>query len=288
MTETPLVVVVGQRPGPATGLPTRTEQGDLAFAVHAAHGDFPRAVLAPENAEQAFYAMGRAFNLADRYQTPVVVLADQYLLDSYFTVDGLDPSRVTIERGNIVRAVPAGQGPVFRRYALDPSGVSPRILPGRSEAVLYACSDEHTEEGHITENPEIRKSMMRKRMEKLEGMRRESEPPECHPASDDADLVLLGWGSVGGPLREAVDLLRADGIRAQMLHFCDVFPLRREGFPPWMGDRTRVVAVENNYTGQFADLLLRETGIRVADRILKYDGRPFSADEIASKARDLL
>jgi 2-oxoglutarate ferredoxin oxidoreductase subunit alpha len=288
MTETPLVVVIGQRPGPATGLPTRTEQGDLAFVVHAAHGDFPRAVLAPGNAEQAFYAMGRAFNLADRYQTPVVVLADQYLLDSYFTVDGLDPSRVTIDRGKILEPGRAGGDPVFRRYALDPSGVSPRILPGRSEAVLYACSDEHTEEGHITESAEIRKAMMRKRMEKLEGIRRESEPPECHPASDGADLVLLGWGSVQGPLREAVDRLRAEGVRARMLHCCDVYPLRREGFAPRIGDRAKVVAVENNYTGQFADLLLRETGIRVAETILKYDGRPFSAEEIASRARDLL
>lgn len=288
MTETPVVVAIGQRPGPATGLPTRTEQGDLSFVVHAAHGDFPRAVLAPGNAEQAFYAMGRAFNLADRYQTPVVVLADQYLLDSYFTVDGLDPSRIPIDRGKIVRPDPAGDEPVFKRYAGDPCGVSPRILPGRSEAVLYACSDEHTEEGHITENAETRRAMMRKRMEKLEGMRRESAPPEGYPAGDDAELVLLGWGSLWGPMREAVDLLRAEGVRAQMLHYGDVYPIRTEVPAPRLGERTRVVAVENNYTGQFADLFARETGLAVADRILKYDGRPFSAEEIAGRLRDLL
>ena len=288
MTETPVVVAIGQRPGPATGLPTRTEQGDLGFVVHAAHGDFPRAVLAPGNAEQAFYAMGRAFNLADRYQTPVIVLADQYLLDSYFTVDGLDPARITIDRGKIDRDVQNGSAQVYKRYASHPSGVSPRILPGQSEAVLYACSDEHTEEGHITEQEQVRTMMVRKRMEKLEGMRGESTPPECHPPSEGSDLVLLGWGSSWGAIREAVDLLRAENIRAEMLHFCDVYPLLREGIPDRIGENTRVIGVESNYTGQFADLFRFETGIPVTERILKYDGRPLSPEEIARQVRALL
>jgi 2-oxoglutarate ferredoxin oxidoreductase subunit alpha len=287
MTETPLVVAIGQRPGPATGLPTRTEQGDLAFVVRAGHGDFARAVLAPGNAEQAFYAMARAFNLADRYQTPVVVLADQYLLDSYFTVEGLDPAVMTIDRGKIVHPVEAGPGQVFKRYAYDPSGVSPRILPGQSEAVLYACSDEHTEEGHITESAEVRTAMVRKRMEKLEGMRRESTPPEVSPP-DDGDLILLGWGSTWGAMREAVDLLRSENIRARMLHYCDVYPLGKKGLAERIGEHARVIGVESNYTGQFADLFLLETGIPVTDRILKYDGRPFSAEEIAGRVRALL
>jgi len=288
MTETPVVVAIGQRPGPATGLPTRTEQGDLGFVVHAAHGDFPRAVLAPGNAEQAFYAMGRAFNLADRYQTPVIVLADQYLLDSYFTVDGLDPARIAIDRGKIDRDVQHGSAQVYKRYASHPSGVSPRILPGQSEAVLYACSDEHTEEGHITEQEQVRTMMVRKRMEKLEGMRGESTPPECHPPSEGSDLVLLGWGSSWGAIREAVDLLRAENIRVKMLHFCDVYPLLREGIPDRIGENTRVIGVESNYTGQFADLFRFETGIPVTERILKYDGRPLSPEEIARQVRGLL
>ena len=287
MTETPLVVAIGQRPGPATGLPTRTEQGDLGFVVHAAHGDFPRAVLAPGDAEQAFYAMPRAFNLADRYQTPVVVLADQYLLDAYFTVDGLDPAAITIDRGKIVRPVETRPGRVFKRYAYDPSGVSPRILPGQSEAVLYACSDEHTEEGHITESAEVRTAMMRKRMEKLEGMRRESPPPEGTPP-DDGEIVLLGWGSSRGAMREAVDLLRAEDIRARMLHYCDVYPLEKRGLAERIGKPAKVIGVEGNYTGQFADLFQQETGIPVTDRILKYDGRPFSAEEIAERVRNLV
>jgi 2-oxoglutarate ferredoxin oxidoreductase subunit alpha len=287
MTETPLVVAIGQRPGPATGLLLRTEQGDLAFVVRAGHGDFARAVLAPGNAEQAFYAMARAFNLADRYQTPVVVLADQYLLDSYFTVEGLDPAMMTIDRGKIVRPVEAGPGEVFKRYAYDPSGVSPRILPGQSEAVLYACSDEHTEEGHITESAEVRRAMMQKRMEKLEGMRRESTPPEVAPP-DDGDLVLLGWGSTWGAMREAVDLLRTEQIRARMFHYRDVYPLGKQGLVEQIGENARIIGLENNYTGQFSDLFQLETGIPVTDRILKYDGRPFSAEEIAERVRALL
>jgi 2-oxoglutarate ferredoxin oxidoreductase subunit alpha len=287
MTETPVVVAIGQRPGPATGLPTRTEQGDLAFVVHAAHGDFPRSVLAPANAEQAFYAMGRAFNLADRYQTPVVVLADQFLLDSYFTIDGLDLSEMTIHRGKIVHDVQAGSSPVAKRFAFDPTGVSPRILPGWSEAVVYACSDEHTEEGHITESAQIRRAMVQKRMEKLEGMRNESRLPEVYPEGGE-DVVLLGWGSSWGAIREAVDLLRAESIRAGMLHFCDVYPLPREGLVGRIGGNARVIGVESNYTGQFADLFRLETGIPIADRILKYDGRPFSPEEIARQVRALL
>ncbi len=287
MTETPLVLAIGQRPGPATGLPTRTEQGDLGFVVRAGHGDFPRAVLAPGNAEQAFYAMGRAFNLADRYQTPVVVLADQYLLDTYFTVDGLDPASIPIDRGKLLQGVEAGSDRLFKRYATDASGVSPRILPGQSEAVLYACSDEHTEEGHITENAATRRAMMQKRMEKLEGMRRESAPPEVSP-SEAGDILLLCWGSSRGPVREALDLLRAERISAQMLHYCDVYPLAREDIAPRIGEDTRIIGLESNYTGQFADLFQLETGLRVPDRILKYDGRPFSAEEIAGRVKDFL
>ena len=140
----------------------------------------------------------------------------------------------------------------------------------------------------ITEQEQVRTMMVRKRMEKLEGMRGESTPPECHPPSEGSDLVLLGWGSSWGAIREAVDLLRAENIRAEMLHFCDVYPLLREGIPDRIGDNTRVIGVESNYTGQFADLFRFETGIPVTERILKYDGRPLSPEEIARQVRALL
>jgi 2-oxoglutarate ferredoxin oxidoreductase subunit alpha len=204
MTETPAVIVVAQRPGPATGLPTRTEQADLDFVMHAGHGDFPRAILAPGHPEQALTLISKAFNLADKYQTPVMVLVDQHLNDAIFTIDNLDLQNIKIDRGRILTDQDLPGSRTYKRYALSESGISPRILPGHPKAVLYADSDEHTEEGHITESATVRKQMVRKRMKKLEGLRREIGPPEIYPAGN-AELTLLGWGSTHGVIKEAVD-----------------------------------------------------------------------------------
>jgi 2-oxoglutarate/2-oxoacid ferredoxin oxidoreductase subunit alpha len=280
MTETPLVVVVAQRGGPSTGLPTRTEQSDLWFCLHAGHGEFPRAVLAPGDAEQAFYAMGKAFNLAEKYQIPVIVLGEQHLNDSTFTLDGLDLGKIVVDRGKV-----AADMDEYCRYAWDESGISPRIFPGQSRAVLYADSDEHTEQGHITENAEIREQMMRKRMRKLEGLRLEMESPEIYPPQH-ADIALVGWGSTRGTLREAVDLLRAEGDSAQMIHFTDIFPFPGNAVTEKISGQSTIIAVENNYFGQFADYLHFETGIPVHRKILKYDGRPFSAKEIVAGVKN--
>jgi 2-oxoglutarate/2-oxoacid ferredoxin oxidoreductase subunit alpha len=284
MTETPAVIVVAQRPGPSTGLPTRTEQADLRFVIHAAHGEFPRAVFAPGNAEQAFYLMGKAFNMADKYQTPVIVLGDQCLNDSYFTVEELDLSRITIDRGKILfdDRIPSSKD--YKRYAWDDSGVSPRILPGQSESVLYADSDEHTEAGHIAESAEVRKQMMQKRMRKLEGIREEMGQPEIYPL-EKPDVSLLGWGSTWGGIKEAVKILNHDGIKAQMMHFSELFPFPSKDFSGEISKETTFFAVECNYTGQFADLFSFETGISIHHKILKYDGRPFSPKEIVSEVK---
>ena len=285
MTETPIVVVVAQRPGPSTGLPTRTEQADLRFVIHAAHGEFPRAVFAPGNAEQAFYVMGKAFNLADRYQTPVIVLGDQHLNDSYFTVDQLDLKRIEIDRGKIVSNDKTPSDIEYNRYRWHESGVSPRILPGHPTAVLYADSDEHTEAGHITESAEVRKSMVLKRMKKLEGMREEMGLPETC-LSEKADIVLLGWGSTYGALKEAAAILNAEGLPTQSVHFSEVFPFPSGDFQKTIGKNAQILAVEQNYMGQFADLFSFETGLPVSDKILKYDGRPFSPQEIVTQVKE--
>ena len=284
MTETPLVVVVAQRPGPATGLPTRTEQSDLSFVVNASHGEFPRAVFAPGDAEQAFYVMGKAFNMADRYQTPVIVLGDQHLNDSYFTIDELDLQRITLDRGQILSNDAIADAAGYKRYALNESGVSPRILPGLSQAVLYADSDEHTEEGHITESSDLRNKMMNKRMKKLEGMKQEMKPPEIYP-SGKADLALLGWGSTYGAIKEAVDILNDQGITTQMIHFSEVYPLNVPEIRENVGPETQVFCVEQNYNGQFAGLFRSATGIPIVHTILKYDGRPFTPQEIAAESK---
>jgi len=285
MTETPAVVVVAQRPGPSTGLPTRTEQADLRFVIHAGHGEFPRAVFAPGYAEQAFYLMGKAFNIAERYQTPVIVMGDQHFNDSYFTVDQLDLGKIRIDRGETVGDDTIPSVKDYKRYAWSESGISPRILPGQSEAVLYADSDEHTEAGHITESAEVRKRMVLKRMRKLQGMSREMGPPEMSP-SNNGDIVLLGWGSTYGAMKEAVELMNGEGLRAKMLHFSEIHPFPSRGFSKKTIGDAKVFAVENNHAGQFADLLSCETGIPVSHKILKYDGRPFSPQEIVTKVKE--
>lgn len=285
MTETPAVVIVAQRAGPATGLPTRTEQGDLKFVMHAAQGEFPRAILAPGHAEQSFYLMAKAFNLADTYQTPVIVLGDQHLNDSYFTVDNLELDRMSIDRGQIVSDDQLFSVKDYKRYALQKSGISPRILPGQSQAVLYADSDEHTEEGHITESSDVRNRMVRKRMRKLEGLRNEMSAPLIYP-SKKSDVVLLSWGSLYGASKEAVDLLNRDGISAQMMHFGEIFPFTAAPFITKIKKKSKIFAVENNYSGQFTEFFTQETGLPVVRKILKYDGRPFSPQEIVSQVNE--
>ncbi|UCG05165.1 MAG: 2-oxoacid:acceptor oxidoreductase subunit alpha [Desulfobacterales bacterium] len=285
MTETPAVIIVAQRPGPSTGLPTRTEQADLNFVMHAGHGDFPRAILAPGHPEQVLYLMSKAFNLADRYQSPVIVLGDQHFNDSYFTVDELDLGGITIDRGHILTDQDLSAPHEYKRYTPGESGISPRILPGLTKAVLYADSDEHTEEGHITESATVRDQMMRKRMQKLEGLRQEIGPPEIYPAGE-AQLVLLGWGSTHGVIKEAVDRLNQNGIAAQMIHYSELFPFNPRHIGTAELRKVRIIAVENNYTGQFADFFSKATGLAVDQRILKYDGRPFTSREIVDQIED--
>jgi 2-oxoglutarate ferredoxin oxidoreductase subunit alpha len=287
MTETPVVIVVAQRPGPSTGLPTRTEQADLNLVMHAGHGDFPRAILAPGYPEQALSLMSKAFNLADKYQTPVIVLGDQHFGDAYFTVDELDLGGITIDRGHILTNQDLPSPLEYKRYAPSESGISPRILPGQTRAVLYADSDEHTQEGHITESATVRNQMMRKRMQKLEGLSREIGPPEFYP-SGQAELVLLGWGSTHGAIKEAVDKLNQNGIAAQMLHYSELFPINPRHLAAAELRKSKIIAVENNFTGQFADLFSNATGLSVDQRILKYDGRPFTSREIVDRIKDMI
>ncbi len=287
MSETPVVIVVAQRPGPSTGLPTRTEQADLNLVMHAGHGDFPRAILAPGYPEQALSLMSKAFNLADKYQTPVIVLGDQHFGDAYFTVDELDLGGITIDRGQVLTNQDLPSPLEYKRYAPSESGISPRILPGQTRAVLYADSDEHTADGHITESATVRNQMMRKRMQKLEGLSQEIGPPEFYP-SGQAEIVLLGWGSTHGAIKEAVDKLNQNGIAAQMLHYSELFPINPRHLAAAELRKSKIIAVENNFTGQFADLFSNATGLSVDQRILKYDGRPFTSREIVDRIKDMI
>lgn len=287
MTEVPLVAVEAQRGGPSTGLPTRTEQADLLFVINASQGEFPRLVLAPGTVEECFEAGWRAFNLAERYQCPVIVLTDQFLATSLRTLEkeAIDFSSVTIDRGELLSAEQLEsleEG--YRRFAFTDSGISPRAIPGHPKGVYAATSDEHDEYGHITEEIENRRRMMDKRMQKLGAAAREIRPPKRY-GPDQADLTLVCWGSACGPCREAVDLINSDGGSANLIHFSDLWPFPAEETASMLDACRRTVAVEQNYTSQLARLIRMSTGRSVDRTVNKYDGRPFSPEDIVDELR---
>jgi 2-oxoglutarate ferredoxin oxidoreductase subunit alpha len=283
ITETPIVIVDGQRPGPAVGLPTRTEQGDLQFVLHAHHGDFPRAVLAPATIEDAFQVTVRAFNWAEKYQLPVIILTDQHLASSYATVDALDLSQVAIDRG-LLFSEKADDPADYRRHKVTESGVSPRAFPGQGKALVVTDCDEHDEEGHLTEDAGVRTAQVLKRLRKLLPLEKEIGTPVRY-GSRDAETTLIGWGSTYGAIREAVDMLRKEGVSVNMLQLGDLWPFPARAVGDAVGKARIKYVIENNATGQLASLIKAETGHDVSGRILKFDGRPFTPAYIAEAVR---
>jgi 2-oxoglutarate ferredoxin oxidoreductase subunit alpha len=277
MAELPLVVVLAQRPGPATGFPTRTEQADLLFATDCSQDEFPRFVLAPGTAEQAFNAVRRAFELATRYQVPALVLVDQYLVESLWTAGD-------IRLPATGRAAAPQSGGL--RYEVGESGVSPWLVPGRSEQPVCSMGSEHDEAGLPSEDAGNRTRMMEKRMRKRVGMEREFGDVQAYPETGEECMVVC-FGTTWGPVREAVDALRAERVRVGMLHFSELVPFPAERARQRLAGARRIVSVENNAFGQLARLFAREAGIEAHERVLKYDGRPFSGEEVAERLRGL-
>jgi 2-oxoglutarate ferredoxin oxidoreductase subunit alpha len=275
MTETPVVVIVAQRPGPATGLPTRTEQADLELILHAGHGEFPRAIFAPGTVQECFHLTRRAFELSERYQGPMFLLTDQFLADSYRAVKPLDVENLSPVR---VGTEAVGSLP-YLRFAITESGVSPRLLPGMTEHLVVADSDEHTQDGHITEDLSVRKLMVEKRLRKREGLRSEVIPPEME-GKENPDVLLVSWGSSKGAVEEAASRLRSTRQRVATLHFSQVWPLVPEQFMSYLESARQVVSVEGNAFGQLARLIRRETGFHIDKRALRYDGLPLTPESI--------
>lgn len=279
MIETPIVVHIGMRPGPATGLPTRTEQADLNLALYAGHGEFPRAIYAPGTLEEVFTVVQRAFLVADQYQVPAIVLTDQYLLDSVSSVSITEMKRDPVKHHIIKTRTD------YERYQVTKEGVSPRGIPGWGEGLVCVDSDEHDTTGHITESAVVRIEQHEKRLRKLGGLRKEALPPVVIGNAKKAKTLVVTWGSNRGVVEEALEFLHDDYFA--QIHFPQVYPLAPEGkklFP-----KTKdVVVVENNASGQFADLLEREYGVTVGKRILKYDGDPFSVEEIAHQLKAII
>jgi len=285
MTETPVVIVLGQRPGPSTGLPTRTEQAELFYPIHAGHGEFARAVFAPADAEDAFYATIKAFNMAEKYQSPVFILTDQYLASSYQTVNKYDFSKAAIERGPLLTDQEVNTSADYKRHLVTASGVSPRAFPGQGRALVVTDSDAHDEDGHMIEDAATRQQQVEKRMRKMDGLKSEITPPEWRPAQD-AEVTLIGWGSSYGAIREAAALLEEDGNAVNTLHFSQLWPFPAEATIEALDKAGKNIVVEGNATGQLAALIARETAHKIDGTILKYDGRPFSPKEIFDRVRE--
>ena len=278
MTETPAVIHIAQRPGPATGLPTRTEQGDLNLVVYGGHGDFPRMVYAPGDIEEAFALTRRAFEQADAMQAPAIILTDQYFVDTYYDSPGFGALNDAPE--NAIVKTKAG----YERYALSENGISPRGIPGFGSGLVSVDSDEHDTSGHITESAEVRRAMVDKRMKKAAAIRQQALDPVIS-GNPDASIMIVGWGSTKNSIIEAMD---SDQLgNAAVVHFPQVFPISEKA-AVLLAKAKHIAVIENNVTGQFADLLEKECGISVEERLLQSDGQPFSVETVREWIADFM
>ncbi len=289
MLETPIVVVESQRTGPSTGLPTKTEQADLLFVMHASQGEFPRIVVAPRSIEESFKIASEAFNLADRYQCPVLIMMDLYLSEHIESIDGFDFDSITIDRGKIVtQKTDEGR---FKRYLITEDGISPRSFPGARGLEFIAGSDEHNEYGDLISDAfagidssiEIRNKMHEKRMRKMDTMLKNESIFVPHIENENADYFLVTFGSTTIPAREAVEILKSKGLNFGIISFNYILPLDKEKTKAMLHGK-RMINVEANFTGQLAKVIMMNTGIEIKESILKYDGEAFTGESIASEA----
>lgn len=282
ISETPVVIVIAQRPGPATGLATRTEQGELLFVLHAGHGEFPRAIFAPGTVEECFYLTRKAFELSEKYQGPIFILTDHFIADSYRDIEPIPVETLSpIQAGLDPKEV---ESP-YLRYRITESGISPRLLPGLSKYLVIADSHEHTEDGHMTENLSIRPRMVDKRLRKGEGIRSEVIPP-TFIGEPKTETLFVCWGSSRGSVEEVTAFLFSNGTKASMLHFSQVWPMIPEQFLHYLEEAKEVICVESNATGQLAQLIRRETGFLIKRRILRYDGLPITPQYIIQHLKE--
>lgn len=285
MQEVPLVIANIQRPGPTTGLPTRTEQGDLKFVISSSPGEIPKMVIALRNPEDCFYQTIRAFNIADKYRIPVIILGDQYLADYTTTIPPFDTSNIEINR--YLNDKDYYNGKEFKSYEVTQSGISPRIIPGKIKGTrVLADSDEHDEYGMITESAEVRIKMNDKRLKKMELLKDELQEPFYY-GDNTPDVLLIAWGSLDGPVREAMSMLSKEANKKYgAMVFGDVWPLPTKLLLEKSKDAKSIINIEQNATGQLASLIMEVTGIRCTNSIKKYDGRPISAQEIYNRVKE--
>lgn len=284
--ETPVVVFLAQRGGPSTGMPTWTEQGDLRFALHASQGDFLRCVIAPGDINECFSLAAEAFNISEKYQIPVIVIADKFLSESYLSTDGFD-EKIRIERGKIASSLPAlPPNTRYKRYEITKDGVSPRPFPGTPNGMHVASSYEHDETGYSSENFAMRKEQVDKRARKEGHLLKELPAPAVY-GEKDAEVTLITWGSMKLPALEALHRFRQDGIKANLVHFAYVYPLDSKKVGEILGKAKHTILLENNSTGQFAGMLKQYCGCEPDFLMLKYTGRPLYAEEVFNEVKKL-
>jgi 2-oxoglutarate/2-oxoacid ferredoxin oxidoreductase subunit alpha len=285
MVEQPIVIVMGMRPGPATGLPTWTGQADLHFIVNAGHGEYPRLVLCPGDAEEAFYLTAEAFNLADRYQTPVFVLVDKYLCETRFNPPIPFLNKITIDRGKLLSEQEQVSQKEFARYKFTDDGISPRGIPGRKGGVFRDNTDEHNEMGYSEESAENTQKMIDKRMKKQE-MASAAAPDPVVYGDKNADITFVGWGSTKGAVLEAMAEIKRVKPEAlaklsfNYLHLNYINPFPSAAVEKILKGARHVIDIEGNHNAQMRDYIRMKTGFHIKDTILKYDGRPFYPEDI--------
>jgi 2-oxoglutarate/2-oxoacid ferredoxin oxidoreductase subunit alpha len=296
MMETPVVVIDCQRAGPSTGVPTKTEQGDLWQMLGAAFGDYPRVIAAPLDIGDCFKIIPEMFNLVDKFQCPGIVLCDLLLSEGRLSVEAKDLDfNVAIDRGELIttNGAPSSEGTngTYKRYQITESGISPRAIPGVPGHIHTAATDEHDEDGVLISdeftNPIKRRAMMEKRMRKVVGIEASVPPPELW-GPRDADVTLIGWGSTKGVIEEACEILSEQGISANQLQIRWLLPLHGDEILDMLKDARHTIIVENNYSGQFARYLRSETSYVPSGCIRKYDGEPFMPHHIVEAVKEQL
>ncbi|OAT73295.1 2-oxoacid:acceptor oxidoreductase subunit alpha [Parageobacillus thermoglucosidasius] len=290
MTETPLVIVDTQRGGPSTGLPTKQEQSDLMAMIYGTHGEIPKIVMAPSTVQEAFYDMAEAFNLAEEYQCPVIVLSDLQLSLGKQTVEPLEYDKIEIRRGKLVteELPPLEKKGNFKRYEVTEDGISPRVLPGTPNGIHHVTGVEHAETGTPSEAAANRKAQMDKRLRKLKHIKFNT-PVHKNVKHDEADLLIVGFISTRGAIEEAIERLEQDGVKVNHVHIRLLHPFPTEEVLPLVAAAKKVVVVEQNATGQLANILKMNVGHaeKIAN-VLKYDGNPFLPNEVYTKCKELL
>lgn len=293
ITEIPLVVFLAQRPGPATGMPTWTEQGDLLFAVFSGHGEFQKIVLTPGDNEEMIELAAKAYNLADVYQLPVIVMSDMLLSESHKSVSKkfVDNfiANYKVNRGkligNLESKIPKSNNK-YLRYKLTEDGISPRLIPGTPGYFYQANSYEHIEDGHTTEDAEPRIQQVDKRAKKWRAyLDQDFVMPKVYGDLEKSKIVFVSWGSSKGAILQAQNLLSKKATSSAFIHFNHIYPLNKEKVTALLKQNKRYILVENNSWGQFGKLLTMETGVEIKEKFLKYNGRPIWAEEIMAKAK---